>query len=151
MIYLPAIKDLSLQPLRIASGWMITRNLFYALDPDEDLHDREILHLDRDIEDPWEDVLFYYFDRDLLWATHHNGRKLIDLAWMPQGDRNGRFVLSVKNGTSNLPDDMIELQHDRHKLRYQLMPDMDYSETVAVYESRSRLEIAERLDREMQD
>ena len=151
--YLPEIKELPLQPLRIASGWTVTRNLFYELDPDDDLSGREILHLNRKIKDPWKDVLFYYFDRDLLWATRNHGKKLIDLTWLPPGDRNGRFVLTVQHGVEDYPETWpnrsMQVKHKGEWVLYELVTQTHYPDEGTVYETRSRAEIVELLNREM--
>ncbi len=59
----PEIKNLNYQALSITAGWQVIINIFFELDPDDDLKNREVINIDADKENlsPWEKVLKTYF------------------------------------------------------------------------------------------
>lgn len=68
-----------LQPLRIPPGWEVVLNRFHELDP--------TFHSE---DDAWS-----YFSQDMLWIVQRGGKLGIDLDWLPDHAKSGRFVLSV--------------------------------------------------------
>jgi hypothetical protein len=67
-----------LQPLRIVHGWSIVWNTLSELDPT-----------------PENVLAFLFTSSSLLTAIHHQKGLLVDVAWMPPDDPDGRFLVEV--------------------------------------------------------
>ncbi len=68
----------ALQPLRVVHGWLISWNTLTELDPTE------------------ENVLAFRFtSSSLLVAVNTRMRLLVDVAWLPPDEPDGRFVVEV--------------------------------------------------------
>lgn len=72
-------QDPKLQPLRLGSGWKVTWNSFYELDPPTDP----------------DAVEWIFFSQDKLLLSNQRQRVLIDLNWSPELKPRGRFYLSA--------------------------------------------------------
>ena len=68
-----------LQPLRIPSGWCITYNQFFAVDPDDTIEAYE--------------GIWWNFTEDMLQLHDHAQTCLIDLGWYPSARPDGTFRL----------------------------------------------------------
>lgn len=84
---------MSLQPLRIPSGWGIEYNHFSENNPS-------------DYPNPENDVWFFEFVEDILLIRRKTKDIIldIDLGWYPEGNPNGNFVLyAIKNNNWDCP------------------------------------------------
>ena len=149
---LPEIANLPLQPLEVPGGWNVIINHFYQLDPDDDLSGRQILHFDQAVVDPWDDVLYYYFDHSSLWrAKRNDNRCQFEVEWSPMGQRDGRFIIlqhhSLPIAFSNPPKGTLKQRRDETQITYDLNPPVTWSETPErTFESRDRNQIALKLN-----
>jgi hypothetical protein len=153
MLHSPTIANLPLQSLQVPVGWSVTFNHFYQLDPDDDLVGRKILHLESDsITDPWEDVLYYYFDVSYLWqAIRRDKSHLICLEWSIMGDRDGHFVLQQFDGSpvhfDQPPPQTLTKEHEKKQITYELdEPTTFPDEPVRIFESRDRPQVVDVLN-----
>lgn len=75
--------EILLQPLRIPSGWLVSYNKFYQVEPGDELG-----------EDAW-----MWFSQDLLQLVNQRWGRLLDLGWYPDGDvANGSFRIEMYVG-----------------------------------------------------
>lgn len=151
--HLPEIVGLPFQPLQIPGGWIVMLNHFYQLDPDDDLADRNILHLPQNsLVDPWNDVLCHYFDYSSLWfARRLDHRYQITLDWIPMGQRDGHFTVQQYQGTpihfTHPPDRTLKQQYGNIQITYDLNnPVIWADEPQRTFESRDRELIAATLN-----
>src|SRR4051794_4520915 len=71
--------------LTLTSGWEVKHNRLMDVEPaDAD-----------DIVHPQVDVWELFFGQDLFWAVHQANKRLIDVGWYPDADRNGQYRLIV--------------------------------------------------------
>lgn len=154
MRHLPQIADLPLQPLQVPGGWRITINQFYALDPDETLVGRQLLHIAPDsVRDPWDDVVSYYFDKSWLWlATRADNRYQLGVEWAPMGDRDGEFMIQQFGSEpirfAHPPPRTIQRKRDDISITYDLNDPVTWArEPQRSFESRDREKIAQTLNR----
>lgn len=110
---------LDLQPLRVISGWTIEWNTFMESDPDSD-----------DMSD--------FSGSSLLYAFNSHSKRAIDLAWRPEEDFNGEFLLQVI--------DLYEV-YNPHTKKVDLSGIWD--EPHFEFRSRNRLEIVAEIERLM--
>lgn len=153
-IQLPEIANLPLQPLEIPGGWRVITNHFYQLDPDDDLTGREILHIaPNSITDPWDDVLYYYFDHSSLWfAVRNDNRFQFDVEWAPMGKRDGRFVIQQYHASpitfSHPPKRTLKQKRDDIQITYDLNAPVTLPDNPQrIFESRKREETASTLNK----
>lgn len=74
-----------LQPLRIPTGWVVSYNQLYELDPDPIAVDRELA--------------ISFFGEDILQFTRPACNRLVDVGWYPHGNlTEGAFGLVVYEG-----------------------------------------------------
>lgn len=77
--------EVRLQPLRIPTGWVVSYNQLYELDPDPAVIDRELA--------------LSFFGQDMLQIKHPHINRLVDVGWYPHGDlHEGAFGLVVYEG-----------------------------------------------------
>ena len=77
--------DVGLQPLRIPTGWVVSYNRLFELDPDPAAlsHDEAVA----------------FFGEDLLQFVRPGCNRLVDVGWYPHGDLvGGRYGLAVYEG-----------------------------------------------------
>lgn len=79
------LNDLVLQPLIIPTGWLVSWNQFYDLQPYSNLYIEGLP--DGDI---WE-----LFLQDLLQLKHINKNLILDLGWIPEADPEGSYHLEL--------------------------------------------------------
>ncbi len=75
----------ALQPLRIPTGWVVSYNRLFELDPDPSIlsHDEAVA----------------FFGEDLLQFTRPSSNWLVDVGWYPHGDlAEGGYRLVVYEG-----------------------------------------------------
>lgn len=112
----PRLQRIPLQPLVIPTGWTVTWNAFYAVDPDSSIEDlksqgslspdiiNKLLpesqphapqpHASQPI-DVWTEVVSPLFSESCLWRGHRNDYACeISLEWAPQGDKDGYYWLT---------------------------------------------------------
>ena len=68
----------NLQPLRVAHGWTIEWNTLREIDPSKE-----------NVE------AFLFTSSSLFTAVNHLKRLLVDVAWLPPDEPDGRFVVEV--------------------------------------------------------
>jgi len=104
------------QPLRVEAGWKIYWNTFYEIDPSEE-------------------TIREFAGSSLLTMYNERNNRFIDLCWRPEFDLNGRFILLVLNTLEvfNAKNNTIEF-------------DVDWENPHLEIESRSRLEIVDKLE-----
>ncbi len=107
------------QPLRVETGWKVTWNTFNEVDPSE-----ETIHA--------------LSGSSLLSLHHEHGNRLIDLSWRPEGDPQGRFILLVLN-TCEIFNPKTNTQNI----------DVDWENPYLTFESKSRMEIVDKLEQLM--
>lgn len=158
MLILPSIENLLLQPIRVPGGWDIIINLFYELDPDDDLAGRTILNLGKDsITDPWDDVLYDYFDHSCLWwAKRKDNRYQIAVEWSPMGCRDGRFVVTQGQASpirfTHPPPKTLTKKRDDIEVSYHLDNPVTWSNCAGrVFESRDRQHVVAILNQWLAD
>ena len=77
-------KLLKLQALRIPTGWVVSQNKFYEIEPIE--------------VDPNDTLLWLDFTQDILQIQHKHESIIIDLGWYPDMDPKGNFrLVLIKN------------------------------------------------------
>lgn len=79
------LQDILLQPLRVPTGWIVSWNQFYDVEPDADLLIEGLP--DGDI---WE-----LFLQDLLQLKYPSSNLILDLSWIPEADPNGSYHLKL--------------------------------------------------------
>lgn len=151
---LPIIANMPLQPLEVPGGWRVITNHFYQLDPDDDLVGREILHIEpSSITDPWDDVLYYYFDHSYLWrAIRSDNRYMICLEWTMMGARDGQYVINEYRGSpirfAKEPPRTLSRKHEDIEILYEIDAPIIFSdEPERTFESRDRHQIVLTLNR----
>jgi hypothetical protein len=78
-------KDVPLQSLKIPTGWTVTWNQFYDIEPNSNIY------LDGLPDgDVWE-----LFLQDLLQLKHFNKNIILDLGWTPEANPEGSYLLQV--------------------------------------------------------
>ena len=79
------LKDVPLQSLKISTGWTVTWNQFYDIEPNSNIY------LDGLPDgDVWE-----LFLQDLLQLKHFNKNIILDLGWTPEANPEGSYLLQV--------------------------------------------------------
>jgi hypothetical protein len=79
------LKDVPLQSLKIPTGWTVTWNQFYDIEPNSNIY------LDGLPDgDVWE-----LFLQDLLQLKHFNKNIILDLGWTPEANPEGSYLLQV--------------------------------------------------------
>ena len=79
------LKDGPLQSLKIPTGWTVTWNQFYDIEPNSNIY------LDGLPDgDVWE-----LFLQDLLQLKHFNKNIILDLGWTPEANPEGSYLLQV--------------------------------------------------------
>ena len=79
------LKDVPLQSLKISTGWTVTWNQFYDIEPNSNIY------LDGLPDgDVWE-----LFLQDLLQLKHFNKNIILDLGWTPESNPEGSYLLQV--------------------------------------------------------
>jgi hypothetical protein len=79
------LKDVPLQSLKIPTGWTVTWNQFYDIEPNSNVY------LDGLPDgDVWE-----LFLQDLLQLKHFNKNIILDLGWTPEANPEGSYLLQV--------------------------------------------------------
>jgi len=79
------LKDVPLQSLEIPTGWTVTWNQFYDIEPNSNIY------LDGLPDgDVWE-----LFLQDLLQLKHFNKNIILDLGWTPEANPEGSYLLQV--------------------------------------------------------
>jgi hypothetical protein len=79
------LKDVPLQSLKIPTGWTVTWNQFYDIEPNSNIYLDGLL--DGDV---WE-----LFLQDLLQLKHFNKNIILDLGWTPEANPEGSYLLQV--------------------------------------------------------
>lgn len=77
------LQDISLQPLRIPTGWTVDWNQFYDVEPGAELLIKGLPNAD----------VWQFFLQDLLQLKHFNYNLILDLSWIPEADPNGNYQL----------------------------------------------------------
>jgi hypothetical protein len=76
-----------LQPIRIPTGWLVSYNQLFELDPNPTVLDR--------------DAALAFFKQDLLQFTRPGCNRMVDVGWYPEGDlKDGKYGLVVYEGDS---------------------------------------------------
>lgn len=103
------LNTIPLQALAVPTGWTVTWNSFYAIDPDssiEALESQGILSSDTlseqssnpqpsSIIDVWADIVSPFFSESCLWRGHRNDYACeLSLEWTPQADQDGYYWLT---------------------------------------------------------
>lgn len=104
------------QPLRVETGWKVSWNTFNEVDPSE-----ETIH--------------ELSGSSLLTLNHEHGNRLIDLCWRPEGDTQGSFILLVLS-TKEIFNPKTNTQE----------VDADWGNPYLKFESKSRIEIVDKLE-----
>jgi hypothetical protein len=79
------LKDVPLQSLKIPTGWTVTWNQFYDIEPNSNIY------LDGLPDgDVWE-----LFLQDLLQLKHFNKNIILGLGWTPEANPEGSYLLQV--------------------------------------------------------
>jgi hypothetical protein len=107
------------QPLRVETGWKVAWNTFNEVDPSEE-------------------TMLEFWGSSLLSLHHEHGNRLIDLAWRPEGDIEGRFILLVLN-----TQEIFNPKTNTQEL------DTDWEHPYLKFESKSRIEIVDKLEQLM--
>ncbi len=81
------INDISLQKLRIPTGWKITYNEFHEIDPDTEI----------ELINPYNNLGIFelFFMQDIFQAEHESSKVIVDIGWYPEGDPSGKYNLEV--------------------------------------------------------
>jgi hypothetical protein len=107
---------MKLQPLRISTGWKVSYNQFYEIDPLKGFEN--------------------YFDASsLLVLKHHTLLKLIDVSWRPERELNGEYKVEVLNFQENFISRTNEL--DIHP---------NWEHPYLTFSTKSRLELVAKLE-----
>ncbi|MEL6897300.1 MAG: hypothetical protein AAFP90_14455 [Planctomycetota bacterium] len=132
MTIVAEIAGLHLQPIAIPVGWMILRNSFFSIDPDEDLSNHELVFhpgQPTQITDPWDDVVWQYFDCSYHWiAMRTDNLREITLDY-PMGVRDEEFRLREYHHQpvkfDQTPKQRIKRNFEDTKLIYELQPPIE--------------------------
>jgi hypothetical protein len=79
------LKDISLQSLKIPTGWTVTWNQFYDIEPISNIYCDGLP--DGDV---WE-----LFLQDLLQLKQINKSIILDLGWIPEANPEGSYHLQI--------------------------------------------------------
>ncbi|MBO1063104.1 MAG: hypothetical protein HEQ14_19905 [Aphanizomenon flos-aquae CP01] len=79
------LKDISLQSLKIPTGWTVTWNQFYDIEPNSNMYCDGLP--DGDV---WE-----LFLQDLLQLKQINKNIILDLGWIPEANPEGSYHLQI--------------------------------------------------------
>jgi hypothetical protein len=131
---------INLQPLRLPTGWKISWNKFYEIDPPE-IQTAELRE---------------YFDQDMFFATYYSmefGKKIgVDLGWGGKLE-DGNYILSIVHYTEikikESHKKVIKIRKEGQTLNYRLEPNFLSDESNwenPILRTRSRIEIAEKMD-----
>jgi hypothetical protein len=125
------------QPLRISSGWKITKNDFFELDPPDVITKDSVF---------WCDETIFIADYSL-----YDRKLLMDLSW--KNSDNGFYVLylahSVFKKTKMTPKKTIQIKKDEDVLEYDYSPTLIYAKSNwenSILKTRSRIEVVEKMD-----
>jgi hypothetical protein len=138
-------RKIKLQPLRIPTGWQISWNRFYEIDPPEIISDE----------------YRQYFDQNIFFAMYYSmerGRRIgLDLSWNYLNE-SGTYILSLVHYTEiKIKENhktVIKIRKERQTLNYRLEPNFTSDQSNwdhALLISRSRIEIVEKMDEVMYD
>ena len=133
-------QNIKLQPLRIPTGWKISWNRFFEIDPSE-IRTAEFRE---------------YFDQDMFFATYHSmefGKQIgVDLAWGGKLE-DGNYILSIVHYTEikikESHKKVIKIRKEGQTLNYRLEPNFlndDANWENPVLSTRSRIEVAAKMD-----
>jgi hypothetical protein len=133
-------QKVNIQPLRIPTGWQISWNRFYEIDPPE--------IMTADYRD--------YFDEDMFFAMYYSlemGKRIgLDLGWGYKNE-GGSYILSVVHYTEikfkESHKKVIKIRKEGQTLNYRLEPNFlnDPSNwETPILTTRSRTEVAEKMD-----
>lgn len=108
--------SVKLQPLRISSGWTIDWFTFPDIDPTEE-------------------TIELFDSSSLLTAYHESCHLHLDVAWEPEMDINGQFVLKAHSYLKTF---------DEHKNIWRI--DVDWSHPVVEFETKSKKEVISKIE-----
>ncbi len=128
-----------LHPLEIPGGWMVAKNHFYNINPDE------VRKGDR---------LGFPFIEDILQLSNDSLRMTLDLGWYPDGDPNGSFRLSLIQWDAPprhnaMPKTSITSKRNGIEYTYKLQPIFlgdAWSRPLMEFSSRDATEVVRRIN-----
>lgn len=93
------LEDIKLCPLRVPTGWIVVKNHFLELAPQEALEVMGVFE-----NNPW-----HLFTQDLLQMTHQNYSFTIDLGWYPEASPDGAYqAVLIKDDAWDTPYRKLE-------------------------------------------
>ncbi len=116
---------IQLQPLRVTHGWAVDWNALYEIDPTRE-----------NVE------AFLFTSSTLFCATNVKQRLLIDVAWLPPDEPEGRFVVEVYRA----PQVADRKDHEAGNSPFNFHRD---GELTSTFETRSRPELVAYLEETM--